>query len=243
MGDSLQRILYIEDEPDIQRVVKIALEALGGFTVDVCSSGAEALRHSEQAPPPDLILLDVMMPEMDGPTTLRQLRALPALAHTPVIFMTAKVQPEEIAHFKALGALAVIAKPFDPMTLVQTLRDAWNGSRPVVLKGRFAERLQALTRQFHAELPQRRRELGAQWSQLAGAWDATLLAEFQRGVHGLAGSGSTFGLDEVTARARVLDNLLKPLLNGATAPAPAALAEIAAAFAALEQVLRAVPPA
>ncbi len=121
---SLQRILYVEDEPDIQAVARLALEMVGGFTVKVCSSGEAALVEAV-AFAPDLILLDVMMPGMDGPTTLAALRRQPALAATPVAFMTAKVQPHEIAQFKALGALDVIAKPFDPMTLAAQVRALW----------------------------------------------------------------------------------------------------------------------
>ena len=123
----LKRILYVEDEPDIQAVAKIALEMVGGFAVRICASGDEALRQAE-AFGPDLILLDVMMPGMDGPSTLKALRDLPALAHTPVVFMTAKVQAPEVARYKELGALDVIAKPFDPMTLPNRLRAIWEQS-------------------------------------------------------------------------------------------------------------------
>lgn len=126
MNESLTRILYVEDEPDIQAVAKLALEAVGGFTVEVCSSGAEAL---EKAPgfAPDLFLLDVMMPEMDGPCTLAALRTVPGLEKTPAVFVTAKVQVQEVANLKELGALDVIAKPFDPMTLAARITEIWEG--------------------------------------------------------------------------------------------------------------------
>ena len=74
---------------------------------------------------PDLVLLDVMMPDMDGPATLRALRQLPGMAALPVVFMTAKVQPQEVAEYRARGALDVIAKPFDPMTLAAQVREIW----------------------------------------------------------------------------------------------------------------------
>lgn len=118
---TLQRILYVEDEADIQAVAKLALEMVGGFTVKICSSGEEAMQAAV-AFAPDMILLDVMMPGMDGPTTLAALRTLPSLQKVPVAFMTAKVQPQEVAHYKSLGALDVIAKPFDPMTLADKVR-------------------------------------------------------------------------------------------------------------------------
>ena len=124
----LQRILYVEDEPDIQAVAKLALELVGGFTVKVCSSGEEALREVE-AFAPQMILLDVMMPVMDGPGTLKALRERSAVAAVPVAFMTAKVQPQEVARYTDLGALGVIAKPFDPITLASDVRRLWEASR------------------------------------------------------------------------------------------------------------------
>lgn len=121
---ALSRILMVEDEPDIQAVAQIALETVGGFQVEMCSSGKEALaRVGPYAP--DLILMDVMMPGLDGPSTLQSLRADPATAAFPVIFMTAKVQSHEIARFIDQGALGVIAKPFDPMTLASAIRTLW----------------------------------------------------------------------------------------------------------------------
>ena len=122
--NKLQRILYVEDEPDIQAVAKLALEMVGGFTVKVCSSGEEALQEAEDFAP-DMILLDVMMPGMDGPSTLQSLRSLAPLANIPAVFMTAKVQPHEVAHYKSLGALDVIPKPFDPMALAGQVRAIW----------------------------------------------------------------------------------------------------------------------
>ncbi len=120
----LKRILMVEDDPDIQTVAQFALEAVGGFTVQVCGDGRAALEQSLTFSP-DLILLDVMMPNMDGPSVLRALRANSQMAETPVIFMTAKVQPQEIALYKQLGALDVITKPFDPMTLSESVVKIW----------------------------------------------------------------------------------------------------------------------
>ncbi len=120
----LQRIMMVEDEVDIQEVARLALEAVGGFEVEMCSSGHEALETGPRYAP-DLILLDVMMSGMDGPTTLSELRKIPELQQTPIIFMTAKVQPGELAQYKALGAWDVISKPFDPMMLSQTVSEIW----------------------------------------------------------------------------------------------------------------------
>ncbi len=120
----LCRILYVEDEPDIRAIAQMALETVGGFSVIACASGREALAAAATASA-DLLLLDVMMPAMDGLSTLKALRALPATANTPVIFMTAKVQADEVALYKALGAIDVIAKPFDPMELSAQVSRIW----------------------------------------------------------------------------------------------------------------------
>jgi CheY-like chemotaxis protein len=123
---SLRRILFVEDDPDIQMVAKMALEALGGFVVLACSSGAEALDRVDGFSP-DLVLLDVMMPGMDGPTTLVALRQRAAGQDVPVVFMTAKVHAQEMSHYRELGAEDVIAKPFDPMVLSERVRSIWGG--------------------------------------------------------------------------------------------------------------------
>ena len=121
----LKHILYVEDDPDIRAVAQIALEAVGGFTLKTCDSGHEAMAAVTSGFVPDLMLLDVMLPCMDGPTVLAKLRDLPATARTPAIFMTAKVQASELAYYQSLGALGVVAKPFDPMQLSQQIRRLW----------------------------------------------------------------------------------------------------------------------
>lgn len=124
MDRTLHKILYVEDEADIRTVAQLALENVGGYTLKVCATGDEAIRTGP-AFSPDLLLLDVMMPGMDGPATLKALRREKSLSLTPVIFMTAKVQPREIQRYRDLGALDVIAKPFDPMTLAEQVRGIW----------------------------------------------------------------------------------------------------------------------
>ncbi|KPQ29019.1 MAG: Response regulators consisting of a CheY-like receiver domain and a winged-helix DNA-binding domain [Marinobacter excellens HL-55] len=118
---TLNKVLYVEDDPDIRAIAELALQDVGGFEAALCSSGQQAL---EVAPEfgPDLILLDVMMPEMDGPETLNKLRNFPETRSTPVIFMTARIQSSEIEEYLALGAIGVIPKPFDPMTLADDIR-------------------------------------------------------------------------------------------------------------------------
>jgi CheY-like chemotaxis protein len=110
------RILHVDDEPDIREVVDISLALDPTFEVRACTSGADAVAAAVEWSP-SLILLDVMMPGMDGPTIFAQLRANPQTAAIPVIFMTARAQARELEQFIALGAHGVISKPFDPMTL------------------------------------------------------------------------------------------------------------------------------
>ena len=125
MSRPLVKILYAEDEPDIQEVATLALEAVGGFTLKVCNNGQEAL-DAVSSFEPDLLLFDVMMPLMDGPTAFQNIRKLPGQESLPIIFMTAKVQPQEVAVYKEMGALDVVPKPFDPMTLSDSIRDIWS---------------------------------------------------------------------------------------------------------------------
>ena len=117
----MMKLLYVEDEADIREIAEFALED-EGFDIVFCESGEQAVARAGDFQP-EAILLDVMMPGMDGPTTLQNLRTVPGLQNTPVIFLTAKVQPNEIKDFIALGAIDVIPKPFDPMTLADQVRD------------------------------------------------------------------------------------------------------------------------
>ncbi len=114
------KVLHVDDEADIREIASLALETLGGFEVVSCASGQEALEKGP-ACMPDVILLDVMMPVWDGPTTLREMRANGALSGVPVIFMTAKVQTHEIEKYTDMGVLGVLPKPFDPMSLASDI--------------------------------------------------------------------------------------------------------------------------
>lgn len=122
----MTRILYVDDEADIREVAQMSLELDPAFEVRTCASGAEGIADAT-AWRPDLILLDVMMPEMDGPTTFARLQEQPETAAIPVVFITARTQAQDVASFRALGARGVIAKPFDPMTLAAQVRDLLNG--------------------------------------------------------------------------------------------------------------------
>ena len=122
-----RRILIIDDEDDIREVASLSLETVSGWEVLTASSGEAGLASAEQNQP-EAILLDVMMPKMDGPTTFRELQKNPATAHIPVLLLTAKVQAADQRRFADLGVKAVLTKPFDPMTLSQQIETAlgWN---------------------------------------------------------------------------------------------------------------------
>lgn len=120
----LARIMYVDDEPHLRALAEVSLAKVGRFETLVCGSGQEAL-DSAPAFKPDLILLDVMMPEMDGIRTLQELRKLSAFAAVPIVFVTAKAQPSEIQRYRAVGAADVITKPFSPVELPNRLRAIW----------------------------------------------------------------------------------------------------------------------
>jgi two-component system, OmpR family, response regulator len=117
------KVLIVDDEPDIRRIARLGLSKVGGMEVVEASNGAEGLVRAK-ADMPDVVLLDVMMPHVDGPTTLARLREDPATAGIPVVFLTAKAIAAELDRLKALGAAGVLTKPFDPMTLARDLRAA-----------------------------------------------------------------------------------------------------------------------
>ncbi|GGD54273.1 response regulator [Croceicoccus pelagius] len=114
----MAKVLYVDDEADIREIACLSLELDPSLEVRACASGAEGIAVAT-AWQPDLILLDVMMPGMDGPSTLSHLRDAPETASIPVVFITARVQPGESDNYIALGAVGVLAKPFDPMTLAE----------------------------------------------------------------------------------------------------------------------------
>jgi len=120
----LDRVLMVEDDPDIQAVARLSLERIGRFTLRICPTGLDALAVAPTFRP-QLILLDVQLPELDGRETLARLRQLPDLAETPVVFLTAKSQVDEVLAYRKLGAAEVIPKPFDPRTLPGRLHRIW----------------------------------------------------------------------------------------------------------------------
>jgi CheY-like chemotaxis protein len=125
----MRRILIIDDEDDIREVAALSLEATVGWKTLTASSGAEGIEIAK-AEQPDAILMDVMMPGVDGPTTYRAMQENPAISHIPVLLLTAKVQGVDKRRFADLGVTAILFKPFDPLTLASQISEAlhWNNS-------------------------------------------------------------------------------------------------------------------
>lgn len=118
---SLEKILLVDDDPGIRRVAELTLQKIGKFQVLAVDSGHKAV-ESLRTYRPDLILLDVMMPKLDGPSTLAEIRLLPEFKDIAVLFMTAKVQRQELQSYYNLGIAGVIEKPFDPVLLPKQIR-------------------------------------------------------------------------------------------------------------------------
>ena len=120
----LVRICYVEDDEDIQRIVRMSLERVGKMTVEVVSDPLVAIERMI-ASKPDLVMLDWMMPKMDGPTLFRQMKLRPETSLLPVVFITAKAAQSDLNELLALGAVGAISKPFSPKDLPGQLRSIW----------------------------------------------------------------------------------------------------------------------
>jgi CheY-like chemotaxis protein len=199
------RILHVDDEPDIREVVEISLGLDSDFVTRNVGSGKEALVVAAEWLP-DLILLDVMMPAMDGPATLTRLRADKRTADIPVIFMTARAQAREIELFNSLGAMGVIDKPFDPMTLAAVVRTYLPkpGIDLRLLRDNFRKRVQ-----LEATI------LGKYQSSIQdGAASPASLNGIKTIAHGLAGAGGVFGFDRISEAASLLETAVIMELDG-----------------------------
>ena len=121
----LSRICYVEDDEDVQRIVRLSLERVGKMTVEVIGDPLVAIERISLFKP-DLVMLDWMMPDMDGPTLFRRMKEVPASSSLPVVFITAKASVRELDELRAMGAVGTISKPFAPKELPDQLRAIWN---------------------------------------------------------------------------------------------------------------------
>ena len=198
---ALRRILLVEDDPDIQEVTTLLLSHIEGFDVAGCRSAVEAL-ETAQTFNPDLILLDVMMPGLDGQGAFAAFRRMESTVDTPVIFITARVRPREILEYRELGSLGVIPKPFDPDTLADTIRGMWERHQSARLKEARTEDLAALRAVYAADLPERLRAIERSAADLESrGWDPRIAASLFEMTHRLAGSASIYGFPAISEAA------------------------------------------
>jgi len=127
-ASTLQRILLADDEPDILEIARIALQTVGGYEVSACTSGAELLERLPEFDP-DLVVIDVLMPDMAGLEVLENVRATPGYETVPVIFLTGLVQEKDLQELRQSDAAEIIRKPFDPMTLADRIDGVWESFR------------------------------------------------------------------------------------------------------------------
>jgi len=206
-AEPLNRILVVDDEPDILAVVRTTLHARGGYEVEVCTSGQDALAIAPVFQP-NLVLLDVMMPGMDGTMTLKALQEDERTSSIPIVFMTAKVMPQETARYLTLGAVAVIAKPFDQRTLVDELEVIWHGhaSSPPWTPNREME---ALLKSYAATLPAKIAEIADAWRRAESAEaKSEAIEKIHSLVHRLAGTAATYGYSTLGGVASQLEEAL-----------------------------------
>jgi two-component system OmpR family response regulator len=188
------RILHIDDDSDIREIVALSLSLDSALTVRSCLDGADALTTAAEWAP-DLILCDVMMPGMDGPTMLARLRENPGTARIPVVFMTARSGSNELEHLMSIGAAAVFTKPFDPMLLAGMVQTQLRSVRSETVRYDFAARLHSDA----AELARYRKIL---WDHP----DSVLLPTgFQSCVHKLSGAAGVFNFQAVSRKASALE--------------------------------------
>ncbi len=218
MSQPLQTILCVDDERDILDVARMCLELVGGYRVTCCESGQAALDVVAGGAVPDLFLLDVMMPGMNGPETLAALRRRPELDAVPIVFMTARVQEAEVRAYLRLGVTAVIPKPFDPMKLPGELATIWNAfndvRQSVSMDGDVEARMAELRERYVASLEGHIGRLDDWRVRLAvEGLPAPARTELKGVAHRLAGTGKTYGFAEISESARRIDDRLSEDLH------------------------------
>ena len=210
----IQSVIYVDDDPDISEIVKTTLCMMAGLRVSTAASGERAIDLALEVLP-DLVLMDIMMPGLDGPSTLNRMRENRALAHIPVVFMTAKLLPAEVAHFLRLGAIGVIGKPFDPLTLCDELFALWTKaglerdvaparteSSPPQIRAKIASLTDTFLERTAGDVV-RLEEMIARIRH----GERSLLPEVERLAHRIHGAGHMFGFPQVSASGAAIERL------------------------------------
>jgi two-component system, OmpR family, response regulator len=215
-----QSVLYVDDDSDICSVVQATLRLVPGLDVQTADSGERAIDLAYELRP-DLVLMDVMMPGLDGPSTFKRMRESALLTKIPVIFMTAKVLPAEIAQLLQLGAIGVIVKPFDPLKLYGELFSLWNSGNPArrsSIESGVPVEVQAQVDSLTASFLQRA------WTDVinlakmierAQAGDRSVLPEIERICHSIHGAGAMFGFPKISAEGGAMARMIAAVTSGA----------------------------
>jgi len=200
MKKRLSRILLVEDDPEIQ-LATVSLLSKAGLAVRAFGSADAALREAS-AFDPELILLDVMLPGLDGKGAFAAFRAMPATATTPVIFMTARVDALDIRSYRQLGCLGVIPKPFDADTLVATTQELWDVHQEERVDEIDEQDLATLRKLYAADLPDRRIAIETAATALRDkGWDSRVAATVYETAHRLVGSAAIYGFPAISEAA------------------------------------------
>jgi DNA-binding response OmpR family regulator len=222
-----QSVLYVDDDPDICQVVQTTLCLIAGFDVRTANSGERAIDLAYELRP-DLIILDVMMPGLDGPCTYKRLCENTLLEEIPVIFITAKILPTEVAHLLRLGAIGVIGKPFDPMTLGDEVLALWNkvvSARVLAGERTGEDQVQAHVESLALRFIERARGEVIRLRELTASarpGDQAVLGEIARLAHSIHGAGAIFGFPSISALGGVVERLVEELMTGGIAFDPTA---------------------
>jgi CheY-like chemotaxis protein len=216
-----QSVLFVDDDPDVREVVQATLGLIAGLQVYTAGSGEQAIDLAYELRT-DLVLMDVVMPGLDGPSTLKRMRERAPISDIPVIFLSAKVLPATVAHFLELGAIGVIGKPFDPLTLSDELLSQWKraGAAREIKRTRAARsQVQARVSSLTASFLQRTRDDVVRLRSMvesARHGNQSLLNEVHRVAHSIRGAGTMFGFPEVSAAAEAIERLAAEIMAGST---------------------------
>jgi len=234
----LKQVLVVDDDADLLAVVSLALGALGGYTVETCSL-PRAAAETARAFGPDLVLLDVMMPELDGYGVLQALREQPATGQLAVVMMSAQADQRETAYYLSAGCTGVIRKPFDPIGLPARLEEFWEVHCQKRAQSHQVE-FELLRRAYIGELAEKMNAMQAAAAQLAAAgWDRSVLESLARLAHRIAGSAGLYRLAGLSRSASALEEIVNRMLSGPIWPPASAPSDLARLVQAVGRTARA----